>query len=72
MYFAITVHKSQDQSLKIIRVDLWISVFIYDKFYIVLLQITSAQGITVLFSKNNDEKINNIVYLEVLFWLLQT
>lgn len=48
-------------------VDLQIFVFTYGQIYIALSQVTSAQSVIVLLSENGNEKINNVVYLEVLF-----
>lgn len=64
--FALTVNKSQGQSLKSVGVDLRTSAFTHGQLYIVLSQVTSVQGVTVLLSENGDEKTNNVVYPEVL------
>lgn len=48
------------------RVNLQTFAFTYGQLYIVLSQVTSVQEITVLLSKNDDEKTNNVVYLKVL------
>lgn len=70
LYFAMTINKSQGPFLKIVGVDLQMSTFTHSQFYIALLQVTSTQRVTVLFSENGDKKIINIVYLEVLLQLL--
>lgn len=49
------------------RVNLQTSAFTYGQLYVVLSQVTSIQKITVLLSKNDDEKTNNVVYLKILF-----
>lgn len=67
----MTVNKSQGQTLKTVRVDLQTSAFIHGQLYIALSQVTSAQGVTVLFSENGDEKTNNVVYPEVLLQIPQ-
>ena len=66
--FAMTVNKSQGQSLKTVGVDLRTSVFTHGQLYIALSRVTSVQGVTVLLSENGDKKTNNVVYLEVLLW----
>ena len=64
--FAMTVNKSQGQSLKTVGVDLRTSAFTHGQLYIALSRVASAQGVTVLLSKNVDGKSNNVVYPEVL------
>ena len=62
----MTINKSQAQFLKTVGVDLWTFAFTYSQLYVVLSRVTSTQGVTVLFSENDDRKTNNVVYLEVL------
>ena len=64
--FAMTVNKSQGQSLKTVGVDLQTSAFTNGQLYVALSRVTSAQGVTVLLSENGDGKTNNVVYPEVL------
>ena len=64
--FAMTVNKSQVQSLKTVGVDLRTSAFTHGQLYVALSRITSAQGVTVLLFENGDRKTNNVVYPEVL------
>ena len=64
--FAMTVNKSQGQSLKTMGVDLRTSAFTPGQLYVALSRVTSAQGVTVLLSENGGGKTNNIVYPEVL------
>ena len=64
--FAMTVNKSQGQSLKTVGVDLRTSAFTHGQLYVALSRVTSAQGVTVLLSENGDGKTNNVVYPEVL------
>ena len=66
--FAMTVNKSQGQSLKTVGVDLRTSAFTHGQLYVALSRVTSAQGVTVLLSENGDGKTNNVVYPEVLLW----
>ena len=64
--FAMTVNKSQGQSLKTVGVDLRTSAFTHGQLYVGLSRVTSAEGITILLSENGDGKTNNVVYPEVL------
>lgn len=65
--FAMTINKSQDQSLKTVGADLQTFAFTHGQLYVALLQVTSAQRVTVLFSENGNGKSNNEVYQEILF-----
>ena len=47
-------------------VDLRTSAFTHGQLYVALSQMSSAQGVTILLSENDDGKTNNVVYLEVL------
>ncbi|CAG8854379.1 12665_t:CDS:1, partial [Gigaspora margarita] len=53
--FAITINKSQGQSLKHVGLDLRTSVFLHGQLYVALFRCTSAQSIKVLFSYNSDD-----------------
>ncbi|CAG8824536.1 25385_t:CDS:1, partial [Gigaspora margarita] len=65
--FAITINKSQGQSLKHVGLDLRTSIFSHGQLYVALSRCTSAQLIKVLFPHNsNDCTTLNIVYPEVL------
>ena len=64
--FAMTVNKSQGQSLKIVGVDLRTSAFTHGQLYVGLSRVTSAEEIIILLSENGDGKTNNVVYPEVL------
>lgn len=64
--FAMTVNKSQGQSLKTVGVDLRTSAFTHGQLYVALSRVTTLQGITILMAENSDGKTNNVIYLEVL------
>lgn len=49
---AMTINKSQGQSLKTIRVSLRISAFTYGQLYVTLSHITTLQRITILIAEN--------------------
>ena len=64
--FAMTVNKSQGQSLKTVGVNLRTSPFTHGQLYVALSRVTTLQGITILMAENSDGKTNNVVYPEVL------
>ncbi|KAG1034872.1 hypothetical protein G6F43_013334 [Rhizopus delemar] len=67
--FAMTINKSQGQSLKIVGVDLRLPVFTRDQLYVALSRVTSVSGLSVLLDQKNDinsTKTENIVYPEIL------
>lgn len=65
--FAMTINKSQGQSLKKVAVDLREPVFTHGQLYAALSRATSASSISILFSdKNKESKTENIVYPELL------
>lgn len=64
--FAMTVNKSQSQSLRTVGVDHQTSAFIHGQLYVALSYVTTLQGITILTVENSDGKTNNVVYPEVL------
>ena len=65
--FAMTVNKSQGQSLETVGVDLRTPAFTHGQLYVALSRVTSLDGLTVLFSEDNSqEKTENIVFPEVL------
>lgn len=64
--FAMTVNKSQVQSLETVGVNVRTSAFTHGQLYVALSRVTTLQGITILMAENSDGKINNIVYPEVL------
>ena len=65
--FAMTVNKSQGQSLTTAGVDLRIPAFTHGQLYVALSRVTSLDGLTLLFSEDNRQGVTeNIVYPEVL------
>ena len=65
--FAMTINKSQGQSLQNVGLDLRTSVFSHGQLYVVLSQCTSAAQIKVLLPEMNEtRRTPNIVYKEIL------
>ncbi|KAG1562125.1 hypothetical protein G6F49_001188 [Rhizopus delemar] len=67
--FAMTINKSQGQSLKIVGADLRLPVLTHGQLYVALSRVTSVSGLSVLLVQKNDvnsTKTENIVYLEIL------
>ena len=64
--FAMTVNKSQGQSLEKVGVDLRTDAFTHGQLYIALSQVTSLDGLTLLPSRDTPTVTENILYPEVL------
>ena len=66
--FAMTVNKSQGQSLDVVGIDLRTpAAFTHGQFYVAMSRVTSLSGLLVLFSEDNDKEVTeNVVYPEVL------
>ncbi|GAB2295895.1 hypothetical protein Dimus_038387 [Dionaea muscipula] len=64
--FAITINKSQGQSLKYVGVDLRTPVFTHGQLYVGLSRCTSHLGVSVLLPDVGQNSTTNIVYPEVL------
>ena len=64
--FAMTVNKSQGQSLQQVGVDLRTCAFTHGQLYVALSRVTSLDGLTLLPSENTPTHTDNIVYPEVL------
>jgi len=63
--FAMTVNKSQGQSLETVGVDLRSSAFSHGQLYVALSRVTDVRRLTVLLAENRTTT-ENIVYPEVL------
>ena len=64
--FAMTVNKSQGQSLQHVGIDLGSSAFTHGQLYVALSRAVDLTNITVLLAENGDGKTDNVVYPEVL------
>ena len=64
--FAMTVNKSQGQSLEQVGVDLRTPAFSHGQLYVALSRVTSLDGLTLLSSEQTPSHTDNIVYPEVL------
>ena len=68
--FAITVNKSQGQSLTTVGVDLRHAVFTHGQLYVAMSRVTTIAGLSVLLPTLSDSEgsrtVTNIVYPEVL------
>ncbi|KAL5709981.1 DNA helicase [Ranunculus cassubicifolius] len=64
--FAMTINKSQGQSVKYVGVDLRNEVFSHGQLYVALSRCTSASRISVLLPPDSNNETKNIVYPEVL------
>jgi ATP-dependent exoDNAse (exonuclease V) alpha subunit len=63
--FAMTVNKSQGQSLSIVGIDLQFPAFSHGQLYVALSRVTDVRNLTVLLPENQSTTAN-IVYPEVL------
>jgi hypothetical protein len=65
--FALTINKSQGQSVKFVGLDLRIPVFSHGQLYVALSRATTEQRIKVLLPDNaTTDETTNVVYPEVL------
>lgn len=63
--FAMTINKSQGQSLNTVGLDLQLPVFCHGQLYVALSRMTDVANMTIL-SPEGTDKTTNIVYPEVL------
>ena len=65
--FAMTINKSQGQSVKHVGLDLSSSVFTHGQFYVAVSRVTSVSNIKAIWNEGQQEAVTkNIVYTEVL------
>ncbi|PIA40192.1 hypothetical protein AQUCO_02500116v1 [Aquilegia coerulea] len=64
--FAMTINKSQGQSVKFVGIDLRNHVFSHGQLYVALSRSTTSKQISVLLESKDDETTTNVVYPEVL------
>jgi len=64
--FAMTINKSQGQSVKYVGVDLRTPVFSHGQLYVALSRCTSSERINILLPPNEPFSTTNVVYPEVL------
>jgi hypothetical protein len=64
--FAMTVNKSQGQSLEKVGVDIRTNAFTHGQLYVALSRVTSLDGLTLLPSEVTPTHTDNVVYPEVL------
>ena len=65
--FAMTINKSQGQSVKHVGLDLRTSVFTHGQFYVAVSRVTSVNRIKAIWSADSPQPVTkNIVYTEVL------
>ena len=65
--FAMTINKSQGQSVKHVGLELSSSVFTHGQFYVAISRVTSVSNIKAIWNEQQQEAITkNIVYKEVL------
>jgi len=65
--FAMTINKSQGQSVNHVGIDARSAVFTHGQFYVVISQVTSVHNIKVIWDNQHPNPVTkNIVYPEVL------
>lgn len=64
--FAMTINKSQGQSVKYVGIDLRTPVFSHGQLYVALSRCTSSNRVSVLLPQDEPNSTTNVVYPEVL------
>ena len=64
--FAITINKSQEQSLSVVDLNVCCQCFSHSQLYMALSQITDIECLYLLKDFNAQGKVQNVVYSEVL------
>lgn len=65
--FAMTINKSQGQTLHSVGIDLHKPVFLHGQLYVALSRATSPQNVKILLPTGNSANVaSNVVYNEVL------
>ncbi|KAL5722556.1 hypothetical protein ACHQM5_006065 [Ranunculus cassubicifolius] len=64
--FAMTINKSQGQSVRYVGIDLRTPVFSHGQLYVALSRCTSSKRISVILPPEHTNNTNNVVYPEVL------
>lgn len=64
--FAMSINKSQGQSLKVVGLDLRVPVFTHGQLYVALSRATSGNRIRALLPPDSNRETQNIVFSEVL------
>ncbi|KAL5704887.1 DNA helicase [Ranunculus cassubicifolius] len=64
--FAMTINKSQGQSVKYVGIDLRTPVFSHGQLYVALSRCTSSKRISVILPPDTANSTSNVVYPEVL------
>jgi hypothetical protein len=64
--FAMTINKAQGQSFDTVGVDLRLPVFTHGQLYVALSRVTDVDRLHVLLPEQDDGRVENVVYPEVL------
>ena len=64
--YALTINKSQKQSVQFVGVDLRMPMFSHGQLYMALSRCTSFDRISILLPKDSLDSTTNIIYPEVL------
>ena len=64
--FAMTINKAQGQSFDRAGVDLRLPVFMHGQLYVALSRVTDVDRLHVLLPEGDDDRVENVVYRELL------